>query len=189
MIGNDIIDKSLAKQSSNWQRRGWLQKTCTDKEVSMILDSQDSFFTAWRIWSMKESAYKIWVQAGASHRLNPIKFETTLVDDCIGRVSIDSKLFQTYTENDTEYISTIASDNIQDAKHRVISAKLNLKEKMIASFAMTNNVKRSEISIKTNANRIPMIYINESPINCSISMSHHGQYAAYAYPININKII
>ena len=62
MIGNDIIDLSAAKLESNWQRRGFLEKQFTKNEQRQILSAQNSFVCVWRIWSMKEAAYKIYTQ-------------------------------------------------------------------------------------------------------------------------------
>ena len=39
MIGNDIIDLSLAAIQSNWQRAGFLEKQFTKKEREYILNS------------------------------------------------------------------------------------------------------------------------------------------------------
>ena len=62
MIGNDIIDLSLAAIQSNWQRAGFLEKQFTKKEREYILNAADSFLQVWLFWSMKEAAYKCYTQ-------------------------------------------------------------------------------------------------------------------------------
>ena len=62
MIGNDIIDLSLAKTQSNWQRKGFLEKLFSNDEQQLILEASNSFEMVWRLWSMKEAAYKIYTQ-------------------------------------------------------------------------------------------------------------------------------
>ena len=62
MIGNDIIDLSLAKIESNWQRRGFLEKQFTANEQKLILAAKNSFVLVWKFWSMKEAAYEVYVQ-------------------------------------------------------------------------------------------------------------------------------
>ena len=37
MIGNDIVDLKLAKNQSNWQRKGFLEKQFTEEEQKTIL--------------------------------------------------------------------------------------------------------------------------------------------------------
>jgi len=186
MIGNDIIDISYTRQSTDWQRPGWLEKVCTDKEISIVLNSKDRFKTVWRMWSMKESVYKLHIQGGAKHRLNPIQFETTIIDDFNGLVSIGTKTFQTITEINKKYISSVASDFSEELIYKVVSSNFNLKESLLDSFADTNNFSRSSLSFKANSNRVPQVYSYGVLLNHSISISHHGQYAAYAYSKNLN---
>jgi phosphopantetheinyl transferase (holo-ACP synthase) len=62
LIGNDIIDLSVAKIESNWHRKGFLEKQFTSNEQQLILASTNSFDLVWRFWSMKEAAYKVYSQ-------------------------------------------------------------------------------------------------------------------------------
>ena len=60
MIGNDVVDLNLAKTQSNWERKGFLGKIFTKKEQEFIFNTKSSFEMVWLLWSMKESAYKIY---------------------------------------------------------------------------------------------------------------------------------
>ena len=62
MIGNDIVDLKLASIQSNWQRKGFLNKVFTKKEQTLILNASNSFEMVWLLWSIKESAYKVYIQ-------------------------------------------------------------------------------------------------------------------------------
>mgnify|MGYP003652628921 CR=1 FL=1 len=62
MIGNDVVDLNLAKTESNWQRKGFLEKQFTQFEINEILSSANPFVKVWLFWSMKEAAYKCYVQ-------------------------------------------------------------------------------------------------------------------------------
>jgi len=75
LIGNDIIDLSLAKTASNWQRKGFLEKQFTANEQQLILEAPNSFVMVWRLWSMKEAAYKIYTQQHIVRFFAPKKFE------------------------------------------------------------------------------------------------------------------
>ena len=79
MIGNDIIDLSLAKTASNWQRKGFLEKQFTIKEQQLILQNGNSFNDVWRLWSMKEAAYKIYTQQHKKRFFAPQKFECSFI--------------------------------------------------------------------------------------------------------------
>ena len=78
MIGNDIIDLSLAKTESNWQRKGFLKKLFSNDEQQLILEASNSFEMVWRLWSMKEAAYKIYTQQHIVRFFAPKKFECKL---------------------------------------------------------------------------------------------------------------
>jgi phosphopantetheinyl transferase (holo-ACP synthase) len=74
LIGNDIIDLSLAKIESNWQRRGFLEKQFSATEQQLILGATNSFILVWRFWSMKEAAYKVFIQQNEMRFFCPQKF-------------------------------------------------------------------------------------------------------------------
>ena len=58
MIGNDVIDLTLANQESNWKRKGFLQKLFSASEQQRILKSANPSQMVWILWSIKESVYK-----------------------------------------------------------------------------------------------------------------------------------
>ena len=79
MIGNDIIDLSLAKTQSNWQRKGFLEKQFSANEQQLILAATNSFILVWRFWSMKEAAYKIFTQQNEIRFFAPKNFDCLLI--------------------------------------------------------------------------------------------------------------
>ena len=86
MIGNDIIDLSLAKAQSNWQRKGFLEKQFSANEQRFILAATNSFILVWRFWSMKEAAYKCYTQQYQKRFFAPQKFECSMVSKTKGIV-------------------------------------------------------------------------------------------------------
>ena len=61
MLGNDIIDINETRRTTNWERPRFIEKIFTFKEQRMITKSADPFTTVWHLWSMKESAYKVFI--------------------------------------------------------------------------------------------------------------------------------
>jgi phosphopantetheinyl transferase (holo-ACP synthase) len=59
MIGNDIVDLSLAPKESNWKRKGFLDKIFTKNEQLRIIKSDNPENMVWNLWTRKEAAYKI----------------------------------------------------------------------------------------------------------------------------------
>ncbi len=86
MIGNDVVDLQLAKTQSNWQRKGFLEKQFTEEEQQTILNSENPFLQVWLFWSMKEAAYKCYVQEHQKRFFAPKKFKCKIVPVYIERI-------------------------------------------------------------------------------------------------------
>ena len=98
MIGNDIIDLSLAKVQSNWRRKGYLNKLFSDEEQKMILTSSEPDIFVWRLWSMKESAYKAQLRCETLKRFNPVAYECQILTKRLGNVFYGAKKYITVSE-------------------------------------------------------------------------------------------
>ena len=103
MIGNDIVDLALAKQESNWQRKGFLDKLFTANEQQLVLSSSNPELMVWNLWSRKEAAYKIYNRMSGQRLFNPIRFECK--DD---KVCFGNTVYYTQTHITTDYVYTIA---------------------------------------------------------------------------------
>lgn len=151
MIGNDIIDLSLAKTESNWKRRGFLYKIFTPKEQLLILETQNPEMMVWNLWSRKESAYKIYNRQTGIRAFIPLKLECFDAHTEIGKVICDEHIYFTKTEITDQYIHTFSVTNISDF---------------------------DKISVLHNAT--PIKKLNGLPFISSnsqiVSVSHHGQF-------------
>src|SRR5262245_43100737 len=114
MIGNDIIDLSLAATESNWRRRGFLDKIFTKSEQLLILQSKEPETLVWNLWSRKEAVYKIYNRQTSIRAFIPLKLECFDVYNEIGKVVCMGKLYFTKTEIQNQYIHTIAAENLSD---------------------------------------------------------------------------
>jgi len=189
MIGNDIIDIAYTYKSTNWKRDGWLEKVCTPDEIELVYSSYDPFLTVWRMWTMKESAYKVSIKEGLSHSLNPASFETKFIDSFSGKVLYGSTSLQTLTNIiETAYISTVAARQINKIQYEVIDIgrepRKDVRKALITHISQTHSICENAISIFSHEKRIPTILVNNTTLDISISMSHHGQYGAFAIQKN-----
>ena len=154
MIGNDIVDLTLARKESNWRREGFLNKLFTVQEQSFIKSSINQEITIWNLWSRKEAAYKIYNRQTGIRKYNPIQFECFDLNLEIGKVEFENQVFYTKTESTAEYIYTIAVSDIKEFKK-------------IKTLDATTVVQKQ--------NRIPF-YTNENQIINHISKTHHGRF-------------
>lgn len=106
MIGNDVIDLSLAKHESSPFRKGYLEKTCSKNERDYILNYQNPEFAFWKLWSRKEAVYKLLRQLGATRGYYPIRIENTNPE--LGWVTFEERTYYTKTFYNGECMHTIA---------------------------------------------------------------------------------
>ena len=148
MIGNDVIDLSLAAAESNWRRNGYLQKIFTPREQEFIKNSGNPDLTVWKLWSRKESVYKIFNRITGIKAYNPMRFEC-LDDSDFGAVRFENDLYWTQTQRTENCIHSIATSEASD-----LMKVIHLENRM-------------HIHKK---NGIP--FLNQNPV----SISNHGRF-------------
>lgn len=186
MIGNDIVD--LKTISTSWQRPGFLEKVFTSHEQALIYNSGNRHRTVWRLWSMKEAAYKNYLQHNHTRFFNPKRLRCHIINEIQGSVSIDKMHFFTNSDASEEYIHTIATihkylpESIQifqsidtDQKRQSTS----LKEQLISSLSRKIGLPKDLLSLEKMDNGTPRIIYNSKKMDVSFSLSHCGRFAGY----------
>jgi len=155
MIGNDIVDLALAKEESDWQRTGFLDKIFTKKEQMLIKNAESSQDMVWNLWTRKEAAYKIYNRETGFRGFNPLKLVCCYEDQSKGTVSCEDFLYYTQTLISKEFIYTIA---VLEKEHFKCIKKINIATKII------------------KINGIPSILDDQALIIKPVSISHHGRF-------------
>ncbi len=152
MIGNDVVDLSLAKQESNWQRPGFLQKIFTPAEQHLIFLSKNQHRLVWDLWARKEAVYKIIIQQfeAAFRGYYPTKIE--VADYANGLVTFQDQMYYTQTLHGSEFLHCIA----------LPYPKFQHVQPM------------PENTVLQNQNGIPHVLINDQWQR--VSKSHHGRF-------------
>ena len=190
MRGNDIVDIKLAAKESNWQRKGWLEKIFTPEEQECIKQSLHPEKTVWILWSMKESAYKIYTRQYGGRFFAPGKFNCTLLTDSVGTVTINKIVYQTITSSTNNYIYTVATSlefiALTLTSHLFLcdgnsytNQQQMICKKLTAEYAISTGKDSKCLSIIKNTNGIPFIQYKEEQLTIPISITHHGNYAAF----------
>ena len=189
MIGNDIIDIRYTKRHHNFQRKGYLQKIYTDEEQELIKTSEYRLYTAWRLWSMKESAYKSYIKKGHNRFFNPIKLSCSIEDNQIGYVKIGHSEYKIQTKRTENYIfSHTVVDPLQKLSHKLIrleESDSNCQSRTIynsINYYISQHIKSKDefIEIIKDDNGVPSIYVNNLKQDIDLSITHHGMYGAYS---------
>lgn len=159
MIGNDIVDLALARQESNWKRKGFLNKIFTQNEQLQISTAENSEVMVWNLWSRKEAAYKMYNRQTLIRAHFPLQlecFDMEIIDEIIiGKVTIKQKIYYTKTTITNDFINTIAVENIKDFDDiKTLKNRKNIQK--IAG--------------------IPYLFEKETSVPRPLSISHHGRY-------------
>lgn len=181
MVGNDIVDIAQAKKDSNWQRPRFLDKLFTLNEQQTIHASNHPFLMVWRLWSMKEAAYKLYTQFNPSRFYNPKGFECEINEK---RGVVRFKNFHCYVETKiaSDYIISEARLESKSMTSKVIefkNRKPKLQSEAIRKEALKFlNLHDENARIVSSKFNIPALEINSE--KTPISLSHHGNYGAFA---------
>lgn len=188
MIGNDIVDISLAAQQSNWQRKGYLDKLFTAYEQELICTAEDASKMLWHLWSMKESAYKVHVQQYGERFFAPRKLACKLSDFSSGEVYCNGSKYHTSTCENAKFMFSTAS--LEDSKTKTVdycfvtgmlTAKAQrekiyheLKTKLSQEYQLSYEA----LHIAKNAVGVPQLFYNNTMLAFPFSITHHGRFAA-----------
>ncbi len=191
MIGNDIIDLKEAQSTSNWQRRGFLDKIFNSVEQSMIKAASNPFQMVWRLWSMKESGYKFYLQKNpnAVRGFYPSKINGQIISAEIGRVFIRGIELKTRTICHPDYLFTTAfADKNVSTESEIFNVPQKnydfqsafIREKILDYLAQKNNLDKSHLKIKKSKNKAPLIFYESKLLSVSCSLTHHGNYGGFS---------
>ena len=192
MMGNDIVDLACAKQESNWQRRGFLDKVFTTHEQHLVHTASNPDLVVWLLWSLKESAYKLSVRRTQHRVFAPQKIacflHETIQGTQTGRVVYEGLAYETKSIITTEYIATVAfiAGTSPTYRHIIVpfdnpsysTQHLSIREHIKQHYSARLGVSDHTIAIHKNRAGVPyLIAGNSQPI--ALTISHHGRYGAY----------
>ena len=188
MIGNDIIDIKETKLSTSWNRPRFIEKIFTLEEQELISNSTDPFTTVWHLWSMKESAYKVFIQANGDRFFNPKRIECTLDNLKTGQVKIGNSTLKTNTLTNSDYIfstSTFDDTGIITRIFQLNQSNINyqsvfMHQQVLNDIATSNSLNGEELKIQKNKAGVPKVYYKNKQLNTFITITHHGNFGAYS---------
>jgi phosphopantetheinyl transferase (holo-ACP synthase) len=185
MVGNDIVDIREAKKYSSWQRPRFLEKLFTSEEQQLIHDSPSPFLMVWRLWTMKESAYKLYTQTSPSRFYSPRAFQCIIEDSkaivCYEdfHCNVKTKLTSRYILSEARLsVNKMTSDVVLfHDKNPKIQSEI-LKSRLLERVSKLYNADRPNLNFKKCKFGIPKVIFNSEKIH--VSMTHHGNFGAIA---------
>ncbi|TXE08312.1 4-phosphopantetheinyl transferase family protein [Gelidibacter salicanalis] len=190
MIGNDIVDIELAKRNSRWQEQRYLDKLFTTEEQEFIRSGDQQFQNIWRLWTMKESVYKITSRAEGTIRFNPTNFKCTVLDATQGKIIYKNQSIATSTIINQNFVQTTASSNPQWVSKIFQFSSLDYPtqhsesvQQAIKAYAAYKKVVDTSVAVIKNRTGIPQFYIYGQLQTEQLSLTHHGLYGAFAISV------
>ena len=187
MIGNDIVDIAEAKKNSNWQRPRFLDKLFTTEEQQYISNAKSPFLMVWQLWSMKEAAYKLYIQGNPSRFYNPKQFECS-INALNGTVRY--KDFKCYVNTKIKeqcilsearlHPSEMTSGDVVEISNPKTQSK-TIKEALLKVISEQYNILHSDLKIVKSEFGIPSVLRDSKKLDVGISISHHGNYGAFCH--------
>jgi len=188
MIGNDIVDFSEARKTDRWKNPRFLDIVFTAQEQNLIGNKANAFQRIWELWSAKESVYKVLLQRSEAPFFNPKKLECSHRDN-LTVVRYKSLTYRVQTNTTSNYVLSQTANPTLQIKKRVILFKTPqlkqqqrvLKSTLLEDMSQTYGKSLSLLNFKKTSQGVPYVCLNSKTIN--ISLTHHGQYGAYAFPV------
>ena len=187
MIGNDIVCLATANESKRLNSQRFLDKIFTNEEQAIIKNAPNPNVAIWQLWSVKESAYKSWIQQGFNPVFSPKKIVCKRHKQNF-IANIEMQIFEVAITTTDQYIyaetldknAKIISDCFHLNKSNYYAQSFHVKERLKKRVAMEFNLNFSEIDIKKSAKHIPVLTYKGENLPIKITLSHHGNFGAYA---------
>jgi phosphopantetheinyl transferase (holo-ACP synthase) len=190
VIGNDIVYLGFAKLNSRWQEQRFLDKLFSAEEQDYILSDGKRFQNIWRLWSMKESVYKIISRANGIVRFNPKDFKCLVKDTTQGHVVFGNTVISTLTETQSKFIQTTAflekdwtSEVFQLLHSDFKWQQIQSYQRAVKAYAHLMKVSHQTVKIIKNKTGVPQFYIDGSLQPEHMSLTHHGHFGAFAIAV------
>lgn len=173
MIGNDIVDLAKAKEESNIFRPRYLEKICNAEEIELVLSHLKPIDTFWRIWTMKESAYKAFQRKfNFKTFFNPLVFRCEFVDPELGNVVFNNHQLSTKTIQTPEFVYTEVVGF--QSKQRFFGNTSDLLMKLKTELNL-----KSLPEFTTSLEGLPVLNLLQKTL--PISKTHHGNFQVFQY--------
>ncbi|NJN26141.1 MAG: 4-phosphopantetheinyl transferase family protein [Cyclobacteriaceae bacterium] len=189
MIGNDIVDMKLALKEKPWENSRYLNKVFTHHEQSLIAGTNNKGQMLWRLWSMKESAYKIYLRKTGIPVFSPISIQCQPTCPIYGFVEISGACYRSKTQVTNEYIYTTALSMLvnQRASVSITLSSSSYSMQHRESYGLAKSLfghiyscDSEDLKIVKNPLGVPeFVHCGVRQSTC-LSITHHGRFAGVA---------
>jgi len=203
-VGNDIVDLREPANAGKSRDSRFLKKILTVAEIDFVQNAGNPDKALWSLWACKEAAYKVIKKKCVDTAFLPRRWMVILKkleSACLeGEVKIpDTEAVYVRLFSHFRYVHCVGADHQADldslvCKVEVLPEKENEKRIAPSLFArkclalsiadfFRLNLNDIKINRAQNKNELqpPHVYISGKKSDIDISLSHDGQFIAYAF--------
>ncbi|WP_051201469.1 4'-phosphopantetheinyl transferase superfamily protein [Christiangramia portivictoriae] len=179
IIGNDIIDLKIALAKPRIRNIRFLSKIFSEKEISQLAKQDNPELSIWKIWAMKETAYKAHQRIFQfTARFDPLSYICDLNELHIKK---DAAIYDIKIDQDKEHLyAWLATEPIDHIKIPYSSDYWN---DFTRQFCHRTGIELEDIKIYKNKFGIPELAFNNNSTRLPVSITHHGRFAAVCFPL------
>lgn len=201
MIGNDIIalNELPVESESRFCRR--INKVCTDLEIKWLysLEKPARNRAFWKLWALKEAAWKADYRRGGMRLFNPHRYncqldlpetehtaaeENWLVTSSRNRMKCKLNMTPSFihalAQHDTGEYSIPYWDSVSfTAKNPVVQSE-ELRRAVRKGLGRFFDLNRSDIRIIKDMRGVPLLFACGAELPFVLSLSHHGHWGAWS---------
>lgn len=185
MIGNDIVDLSLAGQS-RWRDERFMSKVLTDTEQKLLRKSADLLSSFWQMWAMKEAAYKVYLQQFPKRFFGPTRFECSglgpseVVNYGTHRIGVNTQTTSQYVLAQTTIAAKEQHTKVISVKAVYHSQSQELRTTLFMELSSRYGISTQSFTVEKTEAGIPKICAYGTELPLTLSLTHHGDFAAYS---------
>jgi phosphopantetheinyl transferase (holo-ACP synthase) len=191
MLGNDVIDLADPETLEERLHPRFDARVFTGAERALLARSPAPGRLRWRLWAVKEAAYKCAVKLAPGTRFTPARFEVGFDDERHGSVRWGTARLRFALFEEGERLHAVATDGA-DPERAVLQALCVLPdgaeperasgavgELARGALAAELGCAAGELAVGRRG-RIPILLRRGAPLGLDCSLAHHGRFAAAA---------
>jgi phosphopantetheinyl transferase (holo-ACP synthase) len=190
MLGNDVIDLADPETLADALHPRFDARVFTNAERALLARSPCTSRLRWRLWAVKEAAYKCAVKLAPGTRFSPARFEVGFADERQGGVRWGTARLRFALFEEGERLHAVATDGADPERvlHSLCElpagagheqASSAVRELARGALAAALGCAAGELAIGRRG-RIPVLLRRGAPLGLDCSLAHHGRFAAAA---------
>ena len=198
MVGNDVVDLRDPDSDSSSYRSRFDERVFCRAERRSIDRAHSPERERWRLWAAKEASFKLARKRDASVVFSPRAFAVVCDEDHPpGPLRVVHEKHSCFVEFDetpqrihaiavsvpeafASVLSGIDRTRAVDGNSKSESESEGVRRLACDAISQHFDLARDQLEIRKSINRIPKLFHRQARLELSISLSHHGNWLAFA---------